>query len=336
MNSDYPSNRQWTIRMVPWFTFLILIILCVVDIGVIIVVEQARLFASLLLIVFPVGLATFEWVSCTLDQDLRKVTLIRSRLLRKEQYEFSFDDVHTIAVLATSDSDSTTYNVVFVLKSCDVIPLTKYTTSYKNPKDKLAQKFVTFINHDRPSSIILALDGRIRVEKKGEMNGIPWRITYISTNDSPYHTLWHSMKAQFLFGFIIIIPAGRFKPRTIPGGVFGSAVRFIYKQYLDLLDIEISDLPDFDNAKILPGNELGLDNNFSIVTNDIMATKSWFTSERVNHLKIWMQTNPLHGSHAATDPHIAITNQGLNMSFRGKYNMPAEIDSISKLGCSLV
>ncbi len=336
MNSEYPSNRQWTIRLVPWFTFLVMILLCIVDLGVIILVEQARLVASLLLIVFPVGLATFEWVSCTLDQDLRKVTLIRTRILRKEQFEFSFDDIHTVSVLASSDSDSTTYNVVFALKSGDVIPLTKYTTSLKNPKDKLARKIVTFINQDRPSSITLSLNGQIRVERNGETDGIPWRIAFVTTNDNSPYTLWYSIKTQSLLGFIIIIPAGRFKPDKIPGGIFGAAVRLVYKRYLNLLEINISDLPDFNKAKILPGSEFGLDNQFSIVTNDITAAKSWFTGERLRHLRVWMQTNPLKGSHAATDPHIAVTNQGLHMSFRGKYSKPEEVNVISKLGCSLI
>ncbi len=336
MNTDYPSTRQWTIRMVPWFAILIFAVFCVALLGMLIFNTEARCGASLLLIVFLLGgFFAFEAVNCTLDQDLRLVTLERAQLWRKTKQEFSFDDVHTVSVQTSSDSESTTYNIVFALNSGDVVPLTKYTSSGKGGKEKLARAIIAYMNQARSTAVNASLDGEIRVEQTGETNGIPWEVAFVAGNDSLPQTRWHTSRPQLTSGFVLLMPAAGAKTGAMPGGVFGAAVRMIYAQYLRMLDVSESDLPGFDQAQILPGDQVGLDKRFTILTNDPTTAKSWLTGERVRHLTAWTQSNTLQASNAAADPHLVITRQGLRMTFRGRYNQPDQIAAIARMGTDL-
>jgi hypothetical protein len=336
MNTDYPSTRQWTIRMVPWFAILISAFFYVALFGVLIFNAEARCGASLLLIIFLLaGFFAFERVNCTLDLDRRLVTLERVQLWRKTKREFPFDEVHTVSVQTSSDSESATYNVVFVLNSGDVVPLTKYTSSGKGSKEKLARAIIAYMNQARSSAVKSSMDGEIRIEQAGETNGIPWQVAFVAGNDSLPQTRWHTTRSQLTSGFVILMPALGAKTGAMPSGIFGAAVRMIYGQYLRMLDVSESDLPGFDQAQILPGDQVGLDKRFTILTNDPATATSWLTGERIRHLTTWTQSNPLKASNAATDPHLVITKQGLRMTFRGRYNQPDQIAAIARLGTDL-
>ena len=336
MNIDYPSTRQWTIRMVPWMAILIFAAFYVVLFGMVIFNTEARCGASLLLIVFLLGgFFAFETVNCTLDLDRRLVTLERAQLWRKTKREFSFDEVHTVSVQTSSDSESTTYNVVFVLNSGDVVPLTKYTSSGKGSKEKQARSIIAYINQARSTAVNAALDGEIRVEQAGETNGIPWKIAFVSGTDSLPQTRWHTAQPQLANGFILVMPAMGAKTGAMPSGVFGTAVRMIYGQYLRMLDVSEADLPGFEQAQVLPGDQAGLDKRFTILTNDPSVAKTWLTGERVRRLTAWTQSNPLKASSAAADPHLVITSQGLRMTFRGRYNKSEQVEAITQLGTNL-
>lgn len=336
MNTKLPSTRQWTIRMVPWLAVLVFVVFYVVLLGMVIFNEEARCGASLLLIVFLlVGSFAFEAVNCTLDLDRRLVMLERGQIWRKTRHEFSFDEVHTVSVQTSSDSESTTYNIVFVLNSGDVIPLTKYTSSGKGSKEKLASAIIAYMARARSTAVNASLDGEIRVEQTGETNGIPWKITFVAGNDSLPQTRWQTFQPQLTSGFVLLMPATGAKTRAMPGGVFYAAVRMVYGQYLRMLDVHEADLPGFDQAQILPGEQFGLDNYYTIMTNGPLTAKTWLTGERIRQLVVWTQSNPLKANSATADPHVVITSQGLSMIFRGRYNQPDQIALIVRLGADL-
>jgi len=335
MNTDFPSTRQWTIRMIPWLAVLIFAALFAAVIGVMIFNEEARCGASALLIVFLVGIFAFETVTCTLDLDRRMVTLERTQVWRKTKKEFSFAEVHTVSVQSSSDSESITYNVAFVLNSGEVVPLTKYSSSGKGSKDKLARNIISYMNQARVTAVNAALDGEIRIEQEGETDGIPWKIAFVAGNDSLPQTRWRTSLPQLTNGFILIMPGMGAKTGTMPGGVFGAAVRMIYGQYLRMLDVSEADLPGFANAQILPGDQVGLDKSFTILTHDPYTAKTWLTGERVRQLVAWTETNPLKASSAAANPHLIVTGQGLRMTFRSKYNQAEQIAAIASLGTDL-
>lgn len=336
MDINFPPTRQWTIRMLPWMAVIIVAVFYVVLFGVVILNAEARCGASLLLVVFLlVGFFAFESVNCTLDLDRRLVTLERAQLWRKIKREFSFDDVHTVSVQATSDSESTTYNIVFVLNSGEVVPLTKYTSSGKGSKEKLAHAMIAYMNQARSTAVNLSLDGEIRVEQAGETDGTPWKIAFVAGNDSLPQTRWHTSLPQLKSGFVLLVPAMGAKNGAMPSGIFGVAVRMIYSQYLRMLDVSEADLPGFEQAQTLPGEQIGLDKHFTILTNDSFTAKTWLTGERVRLLAGWTQSNPLKTSSAASDPHLVITSQGLRITLRNKYNHPDQIRAIAQFGASL-
>jgi len=335
MNTNFPSTRQWTIRIIPWMVIIILVILSVPVVWLIITNAEARCggFVALLVVL---GIAfVLEIVTCQLDLDRRMVTLERAHIWRKTRQEFSFDEVHTVSVQTSSDSESTTYSVVFVLNSGDVVPLTQYSSSGRGGKEKMARSLIAYINQARATSVNESLDGEIRVEQAGETSGVPWKIAFVAGNDSLPQTRWQTSRPQLSNGFLLVLPTMGAKTGAMPGGVFGAAVRMIYGQYLRMLEVNEGDLPGFDTAQILPADQVGLEKRFTILTNDPSTAKTWLTDNRVQQLVAWTQSNPLKASNAAANPHLVVTNQGLRMTFRGKYNQAEQIAIIASLGAGL-
>ena len=333
MDTNFPSTRQWTIRIVPWWAILAFVILGLPVTWLVITNAESRCGAFIaLLVLLGIAAAFFEIVVCQLDLDRRMVTLERTKIRGKTRQEFSFDEVHTVSVQTSSDVESATYSVVFVLNSGEIVPMTQYSSSGKGAKDKLARSLIAYINQTRSAPVNEALDGEIRVEQEGEINGIPWKIAFVAGNDSLPQTRWQASLPQLATGFALIMPAFGAKTGGMPGGAFGVAARMIYGQYLRMLDVSEHDLPGFANAQILPGDQVGLDRRFTILTNDPYTAKTWLTGDRVRLLVAWTQSNPIK---AGVDPHLVITSQGLRMVFRGKYNKTEHIAAIARLGIDL-
>jgi len=289
-----------------------------------------------LLILLGITAVVFEIVVCDIDLDGRTIVLEHIKPGRRARQEFSLDDIHTISVQTSSDSDSATHRVVFVLNSGDVLPLTGYSSSGRADKVKLAHDIVTYLNQVRSVSIHESLDGKIRLEQEGSTGGLSWKIAFIVWNDSLPQTRWQTSRPQLDQGFVLLMPTrGAKSGAMIPKGFFGAALRTIYGQYLRMLDVAESDLPGLATAQVLPGSQAGLGDHFTILTNDPSIAKSWLTAERVQQLAAWAKTNPLQASRAETDPHLVITNQGLRLTFRGRYNKPEQVAAITQLGAGL-
>jgi hypothetical protein len=337
MDTAYPSSRQWTIRQYPWIILLILIAIGVPLLGAIIVNPDVRCGGIILLpVLVAVGVALGEVVTCQLDLDTRTVTLRRASLVRRTQQQFAFDDIQTVSVQRSSDGEATTYRVVFTLKSGENIPLTGTTSSGKGGKDKLARQISAYINQARLNPISPALDGVVRIENQGETNGVRWQIAFVTANDNVPLTRWHSPQARFTGGFILLMPAMGAKTSAMPGGLAGSLARMAYGQYLRMLDLSEQDMPGFAEAQLLPGDQVGLEQGFAILTSDPAAAKAWLTPARVGQLTAWTQSNPLQANRAASDPHLWVTAQGLWLALRGKYNRPEQVAAIAQLGAGLV
>jgi hypothetical protein len=336
MNTNSPNDRQWTIRFIPWLVIVIAIVLGVPMIWLLSSDQSCGViiaFLVLIAVVFAFG----EITTCQLDQDRRMVMIRRAGIFRRTQKEFSYEDVHTVSVqkASSTDSDGPTYRLVFVLKSGDSIPLTSYTSSGKSGKEKLALKIIDYMNQVRNSPVMEALDGVVRVEKEGVTGGVRWQIDFVTNNDQVPLTRWHTTDANFLGGFLLIVPAAGAKTGAMPGGLFGTAVRYFYGQYLRLLDLDEQDLPGFDKAEVLPGNQFGLEKYFSILTSNSVIAKNWLDAGRSRQLAAWCQTNPLKSGSAASNPHIIVTVRDLRLVYRGQFNQEHQINEISRLGATL-
>jgi hypothetical protein len=336
MNTNSPTDLQWTIRYIPWLVIVIAFVLGVPMTWVLIKDQSCGAVIGLL-VVIAVVLGLGEYVTCQLDQDRRLITIRRAGILHRTQKEFSYDDVHTVSVqkASSTDVDGSTYRLVFVLKSGDPIPLTGYTSSGKNGKEKLAQKIIDYMNQAGFTPVKEAPDGIVRVEKEGVSNGVKWQIDFVMNNDQVPLTRWNTTDANFLGGFLLIVPAAGAKTGAMPGGLFGSAVSYIYGQYLRVLDLREQDLPGFDNAEVLPGNQFGLEKYFSILTSNSVVAKNWLDGGRARQLAAWCQTNPLKAGSAAANPHIILTVHGLWLVYRGRYNQEQQIAEITRLGAAL-
>jgi hypothetical protein len=336
MNTNSSTDRQWTIRFIPWLVIVIAIVLGVPMIWLLSSDQSCGAIIGLLVLI-AVVLAFGEITTCQLDQDRRMVTIRRAGIFRRTQKEFSYEDVHTVSVqkASSTDADGPTYRLVFVLKSGDSIPLTSYTSSGKSGKEKLANKITDYMNRVRSAPITEALNGVVRVEKEGITDGVRWQIDFVMNNDQVPLTRWHTTDANFLGGFLLIVPAAGAKTGAMPGGLFGTAVRFFYGQYLRVLDLGEQDLPGFDKAEVLPGNQFGLERYFSILTSNSVVAKNWLDAGRAHQLAAWCKTNPLKAGSAAANPHIILTVHGLWLVYRGRFNQEQQIAEIARLGAAL-
>ena len=336
MNINSPTDHQWTIRFIPWLIIVIAIVLGA-PMTWLFIKEQSCGAVIGLLVVIAVVLGLGEYVTCQLDQDRRLITIQRASILHRTQQELSFDDVHTVSVqkVSSTGGDGPTYRLVFVLKSGDSIPLTSYTSSGKNGKEKLANKIIDYMNQAGGSPVMEALDGVVRIEKEGVTDGIRWQIDFVMNNDQIALTRWHTTDANFLGGFLLIVPTVGAKNGAMPDGLFGTAMRYFYGQYLRLLDLREQDLPGFDKAEVLPGNQFGLEKYFSILTSNSVIAKNWLDSGRARQLAAWCQANPLKAGSAASNPHIIVTVRDLRLVYRGRFNQEHQISEIARLGAAL-
>ena len=336
MNTNSPTDRQWTIRFIPWLVIVIAVVLGVPMIWLLSRDQSCGAIIGLLVLIAVVS-AFSEITTCQLDQDRRMVTVRRAGIFRKTQKEFSYDDIHTVSVqkASSTDGDGPTYRLVFVLKSGDSIPLTSYTSSGKSGKEKLATKIINYMNQAGGSPVMEALDGIVRVEKEGVTDGVRWQIDFVMNNDQVPLTRWHTTDANFPGGFLLIVPAAGAKSGAMPSGLFGTAVRYFYGQYLRVLDLGEQDLPGFDKAEVLPGDQFGLEKYFSILTSNSVMAKNWLDAGRARQLAAWCQANPLKAGNAASNPHIIVTVRDLRLVYRGQFNQEYQINEIARLGAAL-
>jgi len=101
------------------------------------------------------------------------------------------------------------------------------------------------------------------------------------------------------------------------------------------LDLGEQDLPGFDKAEVLPGNQFGLEKYFSILTSNSVMAKNWLDAGKSRQLAVWCQTNPLRAGSAASNPHIILTVRDLRLVYRGRFNQEHQISEIARLGAAL-
>ena len=187
-----------------------------------------------------------------------------------------------------------------------------------------------------------ALDGVVRIKRDGAANGIGWQIEFVANNDRPMLTRWKTDFGQFLDGFLLVAPnvggmkmqtAGGKSPRT---GWANTAISYVYSMYLETMDLTLNDLPGFNNMEVLKGSEVGLSDQFNVLTNHAVATQTWLTPEKKQRIMEWTQTNPLEAKRGEGIPHFLATPRGFILFFRGNYPGLQQVESITKLGMALI
>ena len=97
MNTNSPTDRQWTIRFIPWLVIVIAIVLGVPMIWLFIKDQSCGVIIGFLVLI-AVLFAFGEITTCQLDQNRHMVTIRRFGIFRRTQKEFSYEDVHTVSV----------------------------------------------------------------------------------------------------------------------------------------------------------------------------------------------------------------------------------------------
>ena len=148
---------------------------------------------------------------------------------------------------------------------------------------KTVQNMVDFINQGRPR-VAAALDGVVRIQHEGVTNGINWQIEYVTNNDRLPITRWKTDHGQFLGGFLLVVSNVKgmgIQTGALPKGDWaGMATDYFLNMYLETMDLRISDLPDFNNAEILKGSQIGLNDQVRVFTNSLAGTQNWFSPEK--------------------------------------------------------
>jgi hypothetical protein len=273
--------------------------------------------------------------SAAFDVDRRSILLRQRRIWKKNTREIPFDEVLDVAVVSSSTgTTSRTHKVMLVLKSGEQVQITAHPSSTKWPKQKLARQIADTLNQYRSQPITPALDGVVKVERKGEINGVPWRITFRSANDMVPVTHWHSQAAKFNGGFLLFIPA---KNIGNPGtGILNKTTRFFYRQFLKTLMIDDKTIPGFENAVPLQKTDYPLGNLFTCITSDPASAQTWLTESLMEKINQWQSNSPLAGAKGEKDPHLLLTADGALLILKKIYFRDHEIQQIAEFGTSLI
>ena len=340
MNTSFPTSRSATIRFIPWF-FILPVVGIMWVFGWALANGQLTI-VWLVVILIALGALLFfgEYVSLTLDLDRGQAIITRRRVWRTTRREIPFDEGYTVAVDESSSGDASgasgsTYQALIILKSGERIPLTNHSVSGRRGTQKLVQKISESINQNRITPIVPALDGIVRMANEGETAGIPWKVELFSGNGTRPVTRWFTIEDRLPDGFLMLIPkAGGARLTSMPtGGLLGSAVRFMYQQYLRLLYFRAEDLPGLDQAVTLPDLDTRLAAHYTALTSTPASASAWLTAEVINWSIAWKQ--PKSQRKGAGLPYLAITDQGLWLVFLDNFYGGENLAEITRLGVAL-
>lgn len=286
------------------------------------------LFVAFLLFVSQQNRAVF-------DVDRRIIHFSQARIWKKLERTIPFDEVETVAVVSSSrGTTSRTYKVILALRSGEPVQITAHPSSGKKPKQKLAQKISQTLNQFRSQPISPALEGVVKVSRKGESQGVSWRMDLLSVNDMTPTTHWVCQEAGFKNGFLLLLPSGSIG--NLGTGKVSKTTKFFYRQYLKTLMIDDGAIPGFGDMEALPKNDHLLGNQFICISNDPEAAKIWLTEFRADKMNQWMEASPLKVKKGEKEPHILVTPDGIQIIFRKLYYQDSEIQQITNFGISLI
>jgi hypothetical protein len=343
MNSTLETNQKLMIRTIPWVFILPVfpMIFLFIWLGS---QHQLDIWSGLVISVVIAVLAYFaEYVSITFDIEARMVRFARIQAWRVRNREIPFEKFHTISVEEIGnqyrDGFVSFYNILFVLKTGENFHLTKFMIDRKANLMKTAQQMVDYMNLGH-SEVRAALDGIVRVQNEGSTYGNPWQIEHVMNNDRPALTRWKMGGARFKGGFLLVVPnllKMNIQSKTLPQSSWaGIAVNNIYRIYLETMDLATSDLPNFYHATVLNGSQVGLNDQFYVLTDNFDASEDWFDAEKKQLLLKWVQINPLNARKDGVIPHFLTTSKGFVLFFRGNYSNFGQVNLISKLGVALI
>ena len=273
--------------------------------------------------------------SAVFDVDRRHIYLSQRRIWKKAERVIPFDDVHTVAVVSSSlGTTSRTHKVTLVLKSGEPVQVTAHPSSGKRPKLKLAQQISDTLNQYRSQPISPALEGIVKVVRKGENQAVSWRVDLLSANDMVPVTRWFCQAASFKSGFLLLFPTSSIGN---PGpGKLSKTTRFFYRQYLRTLMVDDKTIPGFQDAAPLQNNDHPLGSQFTCISNDPQAARSWLTKSRSDNLIHWLDNPPIKAKKGELAPHLLVTPDGIQIMFRKLYYQDQDIQKITDFGISLI
>jgi hypothetical protein len=344
LNSKGATKKQLTIRVIPWVSILMALVL-IFAFFTFFSYGLLNFWSVVILLSGFISTAYFgEIDSITLDRHQNSACYKRIRVWNQTNREIPFGDLHTISVEETrnhnGEGKSSTFNILFVLKTGESFHLENFSTRNKTSMIKTVQIMVDFINNRR-SQVMTALDGIVRIKRDGITGGARWQIEFVANNDGQMLTRWKTDYGHLSDGFLLVTPdvggmklqtAGETLPQSGWANIAGNQV---FNTYLEKMDLTINDLPGFNNFEEIRVRTIGLNNQFNVITNNVAATQAWFDFEKNQTILTWMQTNPLKTEKGNLAPHFLATPQEFILFFRGNYPGPQQVDSIKEFGIAL-
>ncbi len=162
MTTEPSPHSCLTIRSIPWGLILMSTTILPLFIWGAVQDPSERLWLVMIVAIGAALLFFAETGTCTLDAAQRRVFIRQSRIWRRKQWDFSFDDLQHVSVeraRSLNATHSATYRLVFILKSGDRLHLTSYLAAGKSGKDRQAQQITAFIDQQRSHPVGAALDG---------------------------------------------------------------------------------------------------------------------------------------------------------------------------------
>ena len=330
------KTGSWKHKNGPGLFFLIATGMLLVTI---VVWRSGQSWRGLVLGLFVLFLAFLLFVvqqnSAIFDVDRRNIHFSQRRIWKKVERIIPFEDVHTVAVVSSSSGTTTrTHKVILVLESGEPVQVTAHPSSGKRPKQKLAQQISDTLNQYRSQPISPALEGVVKVVRKGESQGVSWRVDLLSANDMVPVTHWICQSTSFKTGFLFLFPSASIG--NLGTGKLSKTTKFFYRQYFKTLMVDDKTIPGFDDAVPLQKNDHLLGNRFTCISNDPEAAKNWLTKSLADKMIHWLNNSSLKAKKGEMEPHVLVTPDGIQIIFRKLYYQDHEIEQITDFGISLI
>lgn len=272
---DYPPT-QHILTERPWLFWFMGVIFGGIGLWLLPFTPQptSKIVAAIFLgvgLLLGVVLAATTHVS--LDRNRRVLVLDYRYLYRRSRKEIPLDELASIEVERSYSNDSgSTYRIIFVKHSGEVIPLHSYYSSGYLGKQKTADKIRQAVGMTSLSQQLgewgrlasRAAQAATAPESTGVTNQITWSIETKYYGAVPI-TRWHSQDFSVPGDFILLVQ--KIPSLKVSGGLMKAVSSLLLRQLVSMYGFSTADLPGLAAAKVVEQIDPRLEPYFTVFSN---------------------------------------------------------------------
>jgi hypothetical protein len=241
-------------------------------------------------------------LTVTADRAAGMVRIHRRSPLRSSTQEAPISEVAQVEVERSTDSDSTTYRTVIVLKNGERLPLRPYYSSgnYRKRKEQ-AEKLSSFLGvkgpNAEPPGLAQMMHGAVHSEMQitlqgQDERGLHWQVERGQIGGMPL-LRWSAPSAALPGDFLFLAQKPQGMRISLSGGVLGMVSGFLYRQVLGLYGFSPEHTPGIETAQAVEPLGEGLDEYFGGIASSAELAPRLLNPWVAEALRQWVTRRPL-------------------------------------------